>query len=420
MAASLTTRLDEARAPFVLAIDVGSTGTRAGIFDAHARPVKGHRTKVGHAFTTIANGTSTIDPDQVTAEVRQVISAVVEGFPHPIDGVAIDTFASSLVGVDAAGAAITPCYTYADSRSSAQVNYLKSILNEDDTQQRTGTRQHTGYLPSRFLWLKQTDPRTFERVRQWMSLGEYAWLRIIGTTAAGTSTAAWTGMLNRRDPDAEKVSVLSYYLGDEDIRRKAWRIRATSPALTAQPNPAHRALVDLERAGRLAGIVTQNTDGLHLVAGSDPAIVHEIHGNARQWRCEDCGETGPLSDMVERINAGDDDPRCPACDGITRATVILFEEMLDPAVLDASVKLAETADLVLAIGTSLTVHPVAGLVPYAFGHSAKVVIVNAQETPYDYLADAILRDPIEEVVPRLVAQGLGVERPGLGFPAPRA
>ena len=199
MTASLTTRLDEARAPFVLAIDVGSTGTRAGIFDAHARPVKGHRTKVGHAFTTIANGTSTIDPDQVTAEVRQVISAVVEGFPHPIDGVAIDTFASSLVGVDAAGAAITPCYTYADSRSSAQVNYLKSILNEDDTQQRTGTRQHTGYLPSRFLWLKQTDPRTFERVRQWMSLGEYAWLRIIGTTAAGTSTAAWTGMLNRRD-----------------------------------------------------------------------------------------------------------------------------------------------------------------------------------------------------------------------------
>ena len=85
MTASLTTRLDEARAPFVLAIDVGSTGTRAGIFDAHARPVKGHRTKVGHAFTTIANGTSTIDPDQVTAEVRQVISAVVEGFPHPIE-----------------------------------------------------------------------------------------------------------------------------------------------------------------------------------------------------------------------------------------------------------------------------------------------------------------------------------------------
>ncbi len=199
MSASLTVRPEEAVAPYILAVDVGSTGTRAGIYDAQARPVKGFKTKVGHAFTTIANGTSTIDPDQVTAEVRHVVGEVLDGFAHPVAGVAIDTFASSLVGVDADGSAITPCYTYADSRSSAQVNYLKSILNEDDTQQRTGTRQHTGYLPSRFLWLKQTDPHTFARVRRWVSLGEYAWLRIIGTTAAGTSTAAWTGMLNRRE-----------------------------------------------------------------------------------------------------------------------------------------------------------------------------------------------------------------------------
>lgn len=199
MTTSLTVRPEQAQSPFVLAVDVGSTGTRAGIYDAHARPIKGFKTKVAHAFTTIANGTSTIDPDQVAAEIRQVIGDVVDGFGHPIAGVAIDTFASSLVGVDASGAAITPCYTYADSRSSAQVNYLKSILNEDDTQQRTGTRQHTGYLPSRFLWLEQTDRHTFERVRHWVSLGEYAWQRIIGTTAAGTSTAAWTGMLNRRE-----------------------------------------------------------------------------------------------------------------------------------------------------------------------------------------------------------------------------
>ena len=250
--------------------------------------------------------------------------------------------------------------------------------------------------------------------------------RIVILAGAGLSTAAgipdfrgpeglWT-----RDPYAELVSTLSWYLRDEDVRKSAWRRRSDPAVWAAKPTRAHRAITRLEADGRLRAVVTQNTDGLHLVAGSDPAIVHEIHGNARQWRCEDCGETGPLSDMVERINAGDDDPRCPACDGITRATVILFEEMLDPAVLDASVKLAETADLVLAIGTSLTVHPVAGLVPYAFGHSAKVVIVNAQETPYDYLADAILRDPIEEVVPRLVAQGLGVDRRGLGFPAPRA
>lgn len=240
--------------------------------------------------------------------------------------------------------------------------------------------------------------------------------RVLALTGAGLSTASgipdFRGPQGRwtQDPEAEKVSTLSYYLYDEEVRRKAWRSRATSPALTAQPNPAHLALVDLERSGRLAGIVTQNTDGLHLVAGSSPGLVHEIHGNARTWRCEDCGRTGPLSEMVERIRAGDDDPRCPDCGGITRATVILFEEMLDREVLDASVALAERADLVIAIGTSLTVHPVAGLVPYAFGHEARVVIVNAQETPYDHLADAILRDPVEQVLPRLVAAALDPAR----------
>ena len=233
--------------------------------------------------------------------------------------------------------------------------------------------------------------------------------RILALTGAGLSTASgipdFRGPQGRwtQDPDAERISTLSYYLADEDVRRKAWRARADAALWAASPNPGHLALVDLEREGKLAGIVTQNTDGLHLLAGSSPAIVHEVHGNARTWRCEDCGGTGPMTDMVARVRAGDDDPRCPVCDGITRATVILFEEMLDASVLDAAVKLAEQADLVLAIWTTLTVHPVAGLVPYAFGHSARVVILNNQETPYDYLADAVLREPIEEALPRLVA-----------------
>lgn len=232
--------------------------------------------------------------------------------------------------------------------------------------------------------------------------------RILAVTGAGLSTASgipdFRGPQGRwtQDPDAEKVSTLSYYLHDEDVRRKAWRFRADAPHWGATPNAGHHALVDLERSGQLAGIVTQNTDGLHELAGSSPEILHEVHGNARTWRCEDCGTTGPMLGMVALVRAGDDDPRCPECGGITRATVILFEEMLDPGVLNAGVTLAEEADLLLAIGTSLGVHPVAGLVPYAFGHSARVVIINAQETPYDYLADALLREPIEEVLPRLV------------------
>jgi len=244
----------------------------------------------------------------------------------------------------------------------------------------------------------------FDRARELLAGAS----RILVVTGAGLSTASgipdFRGPQGRwtLDPDAERVSTLSWYLGDEAVRRRAWRMRAASPARHARPNAGHLALVSLERSGRLAGIVTQNTDGLHQRAGSHPELVLEVHGSARSWRCEDCRATGPLEEMLARVDAGDDDPRCPRCGGITRATVILFEEVLDAGVLDAAVALAETSDLVLAVGTSLQVHPVAGLVPYAFGHGARVVIVNAEETAYDHLADAILRAPIENILPRLV------------------
>lgn len=188
---------DEALAPLVIALDVGSTGTRGGLYDAAGRPVRGGKAKTSHAFVTKSDGTSTIDADQVASEIASCIDTAAGVGPKPIAGVALDTFASSLVGVDASGAAVTPCYTYADSRSAPQVQYLRSILDEDATQQRTGCRQHTGYLPARFLWLSQTAPDVVAKVDRWLSLGEYAWLKLIGTTAAGTSTAAWTGMLDR-------------------------------------------------------------------------------------------------------------------------------------------------------------------------------------------------------------------------------
>lgn len=194
---SFSTTLDEAAGPLVLALDVGSTGTRGGLYDARGLPVKGARLKIPHSFTTAGDGTSTMDADQVTDEIRACIDHCATRFDTPIAGVALDTFASSLVGVDAEHRAITPTFTYADSRCAPQVSYLRATVDEDETQQRTGTRQHTSYLPARFLWLKENHADAFARTRRWLSLGEYAWLRIIGTTAAGTSTAAWTGMLNR-------------------------------------------------------------------------------------------------------------------------------------------------------------------------------------------------------------------------------
>jgi len=232
--------------------------------------------------------------------------------------------------------------------------------------------------------------------------------RIVVLTGAGISTGAgipdyrgpegvWT-----KNPKAERMSNLRDYLIDPEVRRLVWQRRTASPVLEAEPTPAHRALVAFEATGRLRSVITQNTDGLHLAAGQDPALLREMHGNVRRWRCEGCGATGPFADMVARVRAGEEDPDCPECGGIVRATVILFGENLDPDLIDRAWADAQAADLLVAIGSTLVVQPVASLVPLAHGHGAGLIVVNADPTPYDDLADAVLRDDIQEVVPQLL------------------
>lgn len=211
-------RVDLSRAvePFVLALDVGSTASRGDVYDATGQPVAGGRHKVEHQFHTAGDGTSTIDPDAVVDEIGQVIDALAVGkLKGRIGGVAMDTFASSLVGVDADGQACTPCFTYADSRCGAQVVAMREELDEAAIHQRTGTRLHSSYLAPRLRWLRETDPDTFSTAKRWMSLGEYVYLRLLGVTAAGTAVAAWTGMLDRRTGawDAELVSAAGVELG---------------------------------------------------------------------------------------------------------------------------------------------------------------------------------------------------------------
>ena len=196
-----TARIDltDAQDPFVLALDIGSTASRGDVYDASGRPVEGGRHKVPHAFTTGGDGTSVIDPDAVVREVEEIVDALaVPALAGRIGGVALDTFASSLVGVTADGRACTPCFTYADFRCGAQVTALREELDEAAVHQRTGTRLHSSYLAPRLRWLRETQPDVFGRAARWMSLGEYIYLRLTGVTAAGTATAAWTGMLDRR------------------------------------------------------------------------------------------------------------------------------------------------------------------------------------------------------------------------------
>ncbi|GAA4067689.1 SIR2 family NAD-dependent protein deacylase [Actinomadura miaoliensis] len=213
-----------------------------------------------------------------------------------------------------------------------------------------------------------------------------------------------------KNPEAAAQSTIGAYLADPEVRRQAWRSRRDHPAWHAQPNAAHEALVRLERAGRLRAIVTQNIDGLHQRAGSAPDRVIEIHGTMREAECLSCGLRTPMPQVLARVEAGEDDPPCPDCGGIQKSATISFGQALDPDVLDAAVEAARSCDLFLAVGTSLTVQPAAGLCLEAVERGARFVIVNAEPTPYDPVADAVLRRPVGDTLPRLVELAVGAAR----------
>ena len=245
-----------------------------------------------------------------------------------------------------------------------------------------------------------------ERVRGWLG----ASTRVVALTGAGISTESgipdfrgpkgvWT-----TNPKAERLSDIHHYLSDPEVRRLAWQSRLDHPAWTAGPNAGHRALVELERRGTLHALVTQNIDGLHQQAGHAPDMVIEVHGTMREVMCMECGARGPMGPALERVRAGEADPPCRRCGGILKSATISFGQSLDPQVIDRAMRAAARADLLLAIGTSLQVYPIAGAVPVAKSTGARVVIVNAEPTPFDDIADAVLRKPIGEILPAICAR----------------
>ena len=153
----------------------------------------------------------------------------------------------------------------------------------------------------------------------------------------------------------------------------------------------------------MAGVVTQNVDGLHLKAGTSPERLVEIHGNTREFVCMACGDRGPIDVVVERVRSGEEDPRCLECNGILKSATISFGQNLVPEDIDRAQSAAAVADCFLAIGTSLTVYPVAAMPEIALRAGSNLAIVNAEETPYDAYADAVIRGQIGEVLPAIVA-----------------
>jgi len=247
------------------------------------------------------------------------------------------------------------------------------------------------------------DYATVARVRDWIDGAE----RLVALTGAGISTDSgipdfrgpqglWT-----KNPLAEKMSDIRYYVADREVRKLSWQNRMESQAWSAKPNAGHQALVDLERRGKLHALVTQNIDELHQIAGNSPERVIEVHGTMRRVMCLACGWRGPMHETLERVRAGEADPACLECGGILKSDTVSFGQALVPEVIARAMRVASEADLLLAVGTSLQVYPVAGAVPTAQEAGARIVIVNGEPTPFDDIADAVLPGSISQILPRI-------------------
>lgn len=245
--------------------------------------------------------------------------------------------------------------------------------------------------------------RELRPVREWLNRAQ----RIVVLTGAGISTdsgipdfrgpqGVWT--LN---PKAEKMSDIRYYVADPEVRRLSWQSRLAHPAWTAAPNAGHRALLSLEQRGKLHALITQNIDGLHQRAGLSPDKVIEVHGTLHQVICLSCGWRGPMQETLDWVRAGDEDPACQHCSGLLKSDTISFGQQLIPAVIDRAMRVAAEGDVFLAVGSTLQVYPVAAAVPRALDAGARLIIVNAQPTAFDDVADAVIRMPIGEALPRL-------------------
>src|SRR5688572_27728418 len=243
-----------------------------------------------------------------------------------------------------------------------------------------------------------------ESARSWIDAAK----RVVVLTGAGISTdsgipdfrgpqGVWT-----RDPKAEKLSDIRYYVTDPEIRKASWQSRLAHPAWSAQPNAGHLALVALERRGKLHSLITQNIDGLHLRAGNSPERVVEVHGNLHKVICLECGRKGPMQETLDRVRAGEADPECRDCGGMLKSDTISFGQPLVPEVIERALTAAAEADVLLAVGSTLQVYPVAGAVPLAKRAGAKVIIINAQPTQFDDIADALLPGPISVDLPLMV------------------
>ncbi|GAA3923968.1 NAD-dependent protein deacetylase [Streptomyces gulbargensis] len=206
----------------------------------------------------------------------------------------------------------------------------------------------------------------------------------------------------RKDPEAERLVTYGPYMADPEIRRRSWRMRLDGPVLRARPNAAHLAIAAFERSGHALRVITQNVDGLHQAAGVPDRKVLELHGSARSVVCTACHARSSMEEALDRVRAGEADPPCRTCGGILKSATVMFGQRLDPVLLARAVSVAKAAEVFLAVGTSLQVQPAASLAGMAAEHGARLIVVNAEPTPYDPLAAEVIREPIGTALPALL------------------
>lgn len=232
---------------------------------------------------------------------------------------------------------------------------------------------------------------------------------IVILTGAGISTDSglpdfrgpngiWT-----KNPEAEKASTISNYVNEPSVRKANWALRAEGRLwANVLPNDGHRALLPLQERGVLHTLVTQNVDELHQMSGIDDSLVVEIHGTTRKAGCLSCDYRTSMEAILDRVRAGEEDPDCPNCGGIMKSATVSFGQPLVAEDLHRAQLAADAADLLIAIGSTLTVNPIASIVPRAVRNGAALIVVNAEPTPFDMVANAVVRGSISDVLPDII------------------
>lgn len=231
--------------------------------------------------------------------------------------------------------------------------------------------------------------------------------RVVVFTGAGISTESGIpdfrspgGIWSKVDPDD---FTYQKFISHPEVRWKQWHLLMRGGLATeAKPNPAHYAIAELDKLGKLDCVVTQNIDNLHQLAGVPNDKVFELHGNMKWTVCLSCGQRYPLAQIKARLDAGEEIPDCEICHGILKPDTVLFGETLPVKVLEKASQRSSNCDLFIVIGSTLVVYPAAYMPVYAVEAGAKIVIINLSPTPMDQQATVLIRAKAGETMSRIV------------------